>query len=357
MKLSLRTLNRTLLARQLLLARQELAVSPAVSHLVGLQAQTTGPPYLALWSRLHGFRFDDLSDAITSRALVRMTLMRGTLHLAPAADCAVLRPVLQPMLTKALLTLHPGLAAIGIEKVVAAAKDVLADGPLPLTDIGARLRERWPDESERSLYFGAQLLTPMVRVPPSGIWGRSATSANASFAQWIGEDLPETAPAGPMIERYLRAFGPASAADVAAWSRLTGLRPHINALDLVRHQDPNGRELLDVPDGELTDEDVPTPVRYLGVYDNVLLSHADRTRVIAEEHRKVWGAGKNGVFPQTFLVDGFVRGTWVAEGGTLVLTPYANVSKKDVAALKREGMALLKVLAPDEPHTFTMRPL
>jgi hypothetical protein len=98
-------------------------------------------------------------------------------------------------------------------------------------------------------------------------------------------------------------------------------------------------------------------VRYLPEYDNVLLSHADRTRVIADEHRKRWGASKNGVFPQTFLVDGFVRGTWVAENGTLVLTPYAKVSKKDAKALEREGMALLKVIAPDQPHAFTMRPL
>ncbi|WP_285747164.1 winged helix DNA-binding domain-containing protein [Lentzea sp. NBRC 105346] len=354
-------MNRTLLARQLLLARQDVPVVDAITHLVGLQAQTTTPPYLALWSRLQSFSVDDLSSLIEDRTLVRMTLMRGTLHLVAAPDCAALRPVLQPMLAKGLQNAYgPQLKSVDLDELVAEADSLLAEGPLTVADLGSRLLERWPDSTARALSFGAQLLSPMVRVPPSGVWGQSAMPSNGSLRQWSGLELPDTAPAGPMIERYLRAFGPASAADIAAWSKLTGLRPHINQLDLVKYQDPNGRELLDVPDGELTDEDAPAPVRYLPVYDNLLLSHADRTRVMSDEHRKRWGATKNGVFPQTFLVDGFVRGTWEIEetkaAATLVLTGYAKVSKRDQQALSREGAALLKFVAPGKSHDFRFTP-
>ncbi|WP_256668096.1 DNA glycosylase AlkZ-like family protein [Nocardia cyriacigeorgica] len=81
MTLTARTLNRTLLARQHLLERADLAVPEMCDHLVGLQAQDVVPPFVALWSRIADFDPAVVSAGLLDRSLVRITLMRGTIHL------------------------------------------------------------------------------------------------------------------------------------------------------------------------------------------------------------------------------------------------------------------------------------
>ncbi|MCS7482644.1 winged helix DNA-binding domain-containing protein [Umezawaea endophytica] len=349
--LTTRTLNRTTLARQLLLERHDLPPAQAIEHLVGLQAQATSSPYLALWSRLEGFDADVVGAMLVDRTAVRTTLMRGTLHLVTARDCVRLRPVLQPMLTRTgTANFARGREDVDLAAMVAAARPLLDAQPLTNAQLGAALTERWPGHGITGLGTLLQLLLPLVQVPPRGVFGRGGAPLNAVASTWLGTDIPASADPDEAVLRYLAAFGPATAADVTAWSRLTNLRPVIARLDLTTYRDEAGRVLLDVPDGVLTDPETPVPPRFLPDFDNVLLSHADRTRIMSDEHRKRWGAVANAVFPPSFLLDGFLSGTWKADKGVLTITPYRKVSKKDQNALTREGLALLDFLAPGEEH-------
>lgn len=344
-----RTLNRTTLARQMLLERHDLEPEQAIERLVGLQAQATASPYVALWSRLADFDAHRVGTMLVDRTAVRTTLMRGTLHLVTARDCVRLRPVLQAMLTR---TATAGRTPTGMDlaDLVAIAKPLLDTAPMTNAQLAAAVTERWPDHGVSGLGTVLQSLLPMVQVPPRGVFGRSGSPLNAAAATWLGEDIPDSAPADDAVLRYLAAFGPATVADVAAWSRLTGLRAVVDRLDLVRYRDEAGRELLDVPDGVLTDPETPAPPRFLPDFDNVLLSHADRTRIMTDEHRKLWGGVLNGVFPPSFLLDGYLSGTWKADKGVLSITPYRKVSTKDRKALTKEGLTLLDFLAPGKEH-------
>jgi hypothetical protein len=345
-----RTLNRTTLARQMLLERHDLSPSSAVERLVGLQAQATASPYVALWSRLVGFDAGSVGAMLVDRTAVRLTLMRGTLHLVTARDCVRLRPVLQGMLTRAAAgTFGRELGGVDLDELVAAARPLLDAAPMTTAQLATELAERWPDGGRR---LGTVLpyLVPMVQVPPRGVFGRSGSPSHALASSWLGVDIPSSGAADEAVLRYLAAFGPASVADVAAWSRLTGLRAVVKRLSLRTYRDEAGRELLDVPDGVLVDPETPAPVRFLPEFDNVLLSYTDRGRIMSEEDRKRWGGVANGVFPASFLVDGFLSGTWKVDNGVLAVTPYRRLSAGDRDALTVEGLALLEFLAPGVEH-------
>jgi hypothetical protein len=346
-----RALNRTTLARQLLLERHDLPPAQAIEHLVGLQAQATGSPYVALWSRLTGFTAAAVGDRLVDRTMVRTHLMRGTLHLVTAQDCLRLRPVLQPMLSRAAQTnFGRNLVGLDLAELVAAALSLLSSTPMTTAQLGSALQRRWPAHPARALGAVIPTLLPVVQVPPRGLWGRSGSPLNAPVATWLDAPVPFDDSPDETVLRYLAAFGPASVADIAAWSRLTGVRAVVDRLDLRTYRDETGRELLDVPDGVLTDPETPAPPRFLPEFDNVLLSHADRTRIMSDEHRKRWGGVANAVFPASFLLDGFLAGTWKAVGGTLTITPYSKASTKDCRALEREALSLLGFLAPGADH-------
>ncbi|NKE57980.1 winged helix DNA-binding domain-containing protein [Lentzea sp. PSKA42] len=354
--LSNRTLNRTLLARQMLLERTTTPIVEAVEHLGGLQAQAPAPPYLALWTRLTPFEFDALSKLIIDRSLVRMTLWRGTLHLISADDVYLMRTALQPQLNKWARTAMPPATRVEIDldKLARITREYVDTEPRTVAEIGAHLEEHFPEARARELSTQAQMLVPMVQVPPRGIWGVGGIPQNVAMATWLGRDLPEQAAVGELITRYLRAFGPATLADVQAWSRLTGLKAHAAGLELVEYRNEAGKVLLDVPDGVIVPEDTPAPARLLPSFDNVLLGHADRTRIMSEDARSRWGAVRNGVFPPTFLVDGFLRGTWnvveTKDTATLTIEPYFKTTMKDMGGVVREAKAALKVIAPKKAH-------
>ncbi|WNV89844.1 winged helix DNA-binding domain-containing protein [Umezawaea sp. Da 62-37] len=345
-----RTLNRTTLARQLLLDRHDLRPDQAIEHLVGLQAQATASPYVALWSRLNGFTADRVGTMLEDRTAVRTTLMRGTLHLVTARDCAALRPAMQPVLDRAAkANFGRDLVGVDLAALVEAALPLLTE-PRTTAQLGAALAPRWPDHQPRALGNVLPLLVPMVQVPPRGILGRGGPAANAPASTWLGVEIPASTTPDAAVLRYLAAFGPATIADISAWSRLTGVKSAITRLDLKTYRDERGRTLLDVPDGVLIDPDTPAPPRFLPEFDNVLLSHADRTRIMSEEHRKRWSGVANAVFPASFLLDGFLSGTWKTDKGTLTISPYVGLSTKDKDALVREGLALLDFLAPRHDH-------
>lgn len=354
--LSRRALNRALLERQLLLRRAKMPALQAIEHLAGMQAQVPGDPYVGLWSRLHGFGFDDLGGLIAERQAVRATMMRGTIHLMSADDALFYRPKLQGVLER---DVHPN-AMFGKRKLEGLDMDALLDQGRALLEeaprSAAQLREvlapRWPDRDPAALAYAIRVLLPVVHVPPRGIWGRSGPIAFAVMESWLGRPLDADRDPDPLMLRYLRAFGPASVADAATWSGLRGLREVFERLrpSLRTFVDEQGRELFDLPDAPRPDPDVPAPPRFLPGFDNALLSHADRTRVISDEYRKAL-TGVNGLAPGTILLNGFVRGTWSIarekSAAALTIAAFEKLAKKDASALESAGLRLLAGAATD----------
>ncbi|HVU53156.1 MAG TPA: winged helix DNA-binding domain-containing protein [Polyangia bacterium] len=352
-RLTKRGLNRALLARQWLLGRVRRGVPAALEHLVGLQAQNTPSPYLALWSRLEGFRPEALSRLLSTRRAVRLALHRSTIHLVTARDCLALRPVLAPVLARAHASSPFGkrLGALDLAPLVAKARALLEEGPLTTSELGARLAALRPGADAEALGYAMRALLPLVQVPPRGLWGEGGLPRCADAEAWLGRGLATDASPDAFALRYLAAFGPATAADFQAWSGLGGaaplfarLRPRLRVL-----ADERGRELFDVPRAPRPDPDAPAPPRLLPDYDNAFLAHADRARIVAAEDLPRMRA--ENTFLPPFLVDGFVAGTWklerARERATLVLRPMRRLAAPDRAALEAEGEALLGLLAAD----------
>jgi len=344
--LSLRALNRATLARQLLLERHSLPVTDAVHRLGGLQAQEPKHPFVGLWTRLDGFRPEELHDALGAAAIVRGTLLRGTVHLARADDHAALWPALAAMLAKSAERFADQLAGVPVADVVAAGRELLAEGPMTFGDLRPALQERFPDSHDRALGYVVMGL-PLAMVPTDGRWGFAADSRFGL----VSHPLKEPDPAA-LVRRHLAAFGPATPADVQAWSGVTGAKATLAALgdDLVTLRDESGRTLFDLPDAPLPDPDTPAPARYLPEFDNLVLAHKDRTRLVADEHRGRITT-KNLRVNATILVDGMVAGTWtgaVKRGeATLRVKPFAWLPRATQTELEREGEALMRFLEPD----------
>jgi hypothetical protein len=350
-----RALNRALLERQLLLYRRELGVAEAIEWLVGLQAQVPRDPYVGLWSRLDGFRPEALGELIETGRAVRIATLRGTLHLHTDRDCLALRPVVQPVLTRIVSGVRAwqrDLDGLDVKEVLAVARGLVEEEPRGVAELGRMLRERWPERDAAVLGYAAHYSLPFVQVPPRGVWGRTGRARVTTAEAFLGRPLAtETAP-DAMVLRYLAAFGPATVADVRAWCGLSGLREAVDRLrpGLRSFRDERGRELLDVPDGPLPSPATPAPPRFLPEYDNVLLGHEDRTRVLGPARRAF---GEGGMSGSAFLLDGFVAGRWRLErdrdGATLLVAPYEPLGRDDSDALRDEGERLLALLAADAP--------
>jgi hypothetical protein len=345
-----RELNRATLERQLLLRRRKLSAVEAIEHLVGMQAQAPAPPYVGLWTRLEDFHPDDLKRLILERRAVRIALMRTTVHLVSARDCLAMRPLMQPVFDRTLYSTRANranLEGVDIEALVAAGRALLEERPRTAKELGKLLQEQWPEHDPASLARAIRHLVPLVQVPPRGLWGKSGPAAHTTAEAWLGRPLDPAPSLEETILRYLGAFGPATVKDVQTWSGLTRLGEVIERVRprLRIFRDERGKELFDVPDAPMPDPDTQAPPRFLPEFDNLILSHADRTRVIAEEYRKAI-ASKNGMVPASVLVDGFVRGTWKTERSrgkaTLEVKPFEPLAKEDRDALAEEGERLIR---------------
>jgi hypothetical protein len=350
-----RALNRALLERQWLLRRRIATEDDALDHLVGMQSQAPLAPYVGLWSRLEGFGPDGLSERMTDRRVVRaMGMLRGTIHLLRRDDALALRPVLQRMLDGSFRSspFRKNVDGLDLAELHAVGRAVLDRQPLTVAALATRLAARWPESDPVSMAYAVRYLVPTVQVPPRGVWGTTGPARLATLESWVREPIGTADAPDPFVLRYLGAYGPASVADITTWSWLTGMREVVERLrpNLRTFRDERGRELFDVPDGALPDPDQPAPPRYLPEYDNVLLSHADRTRIVPKG-RKVPLPPGNGAAIGTFLVDGYFRGTWRIErgGGTaaLLIAPDSALAPPDRTALEEEGDALLRFVASD----------
>lgn len=348
--LSARAVNRATLARQMLLERADQTPAQAVARLAGLQGQEPKHPYVGLWTRLTGFQASDLTRAVHERELVRATFFRGTLHLVTKADYLRFRGTLAPVLESGLKLLGDRAAGLDPKKVVAAARKILADEPLTFTQIRDALIEQFPEVNDRALGFTTRMLVPLVMVPTDTRWGYSANARFTPAETWLGQaPTPDVVPKD-LVERYLRAFGPATPADFQTWSGLTKAKALFDASELERFKDESGKILYDLPDAPRPGPDVEAPVRFLPEFDNLLLAHAKRERVIADEFRPTVFT-KNLRIKSTYLVDGQVSGVWTAEKkrgvATLTLTPLGKPGKRSKSELEREGTALLEFLEPE----------
>ena len=310
--LSDRVLNRTLLQRQHLLERVDVAPLAMVEHLLGLQAQDVLPPYLSLAARLTDPDPHPVSAALADRTAVRVLLMRGTLHLVTADDALVLRPWVQPFLTASVRSADFGRAfpAEEYDGLVAETGALLAPGPLTGAELGERLAATRPSLTASRATALAKTLAALAQLPPRGRWGLPGGQVYLPLAEWLERPPAEPEP-GEIVRRWLRAYGPGSPADVTTWSGVRGMREVFAGLgeELVRYEDERGRTTYDLADLPLVDPATPAPVRLLGVYDNLWLSHSERTRVTTPEHRRAW-MGLNGGTDATVFADGMLAGLW-----------------------------------------------
>ena len=330
------------------------AVLEMIEHLVGMQAQAPFPPYYGLLARLDGFRAADLAGLLLSRDVVRIALMRGTIHLVSARDCLLLRPLLQPVLDRALATTFGRqLAGADVPSVGEAGRLLAERQPRTFAELGSLLGETWPDHPPAALAQAVRAVVPLVQVPPRAVWGHAGQARHTPAETWLGRPLDTGGSLAVMVRRYLAAFGPATVRDVQAWSGLTRLREVIEPMrpGLRTFHDEDGRELFDLPGAPRPDPEVPAPARLVPEYDNLILSHDDRTRILSEGDRKRLFSLLN-VFPGTVLLGGFARGMWrlgrSRDTATLTVELFGDrVPARDRDEVTAEAGRVLAFAAPD----------
>ncbi len=358
--LSPRALNRALMARQMLLERAAMPVADAIAHLVALQAQIPSDPYFGLWSRLKDFDPEALASLITQRQAVRMTSLRGTVHLTTAEDARVLRPWTQAMITRVLASTPFGKNTVGVDRdaVATVARAVVDETPMTLAKLRPTLAKAFPDYPANDLSYVFHYTWPLVQVPPRGLWRQSSAPKVTTLQAWLGKLLAKPSPER-IILRYLAAHGPATVADARSWSGVTNLAPVFEKLrpKLVTFRDERGTELFDLPDAPRPDPETPVPPRFLPVYDNVILGYANRDRILR-------GASHNLPFEninvRPFLLDGYVAGFWkltqTKNDATVTIEPFTAPNRTGKAALMAEGRALLKFAAASGKGDVVMAP-
>lgn len=352
--LSTRALNRATMERQMLLRRTALPVKDAVSRLVGLQAQNTRPPYFQLFSRLEGFDPAHLSALMESREVVRIVTLRSTIHTHTAEDALTLRPLVQPARDRELNMFRSGLAGVDLDRLASLARELVEERPRTMKELREGLRLHWPDADPQSLGVAARCRLPLVQVTPRGLWGRSGQVALTTAGHWLDSAPRPAASPDATVLRYLGAFGPASVKDLQMWAGLTRMREVFERLrpGLVTFRDENGVELFDLPDAPRPDPGTPAPPRFLPEFDNVLLGHADRTRVIPPAYK-----GRNGVGNQSYgtvLADGFLAALWrldeTADDAVVTVQALGDLGPATRDEITQEAVDLLTVMTPAPAH-------
>ena len=340
--LTQRELNRALLERQFLLTRRREGLPRALERLGGIQAQYAPSMYIGLWSRLAGFERGSLTRALERRSVVQATLMRSTIHLVSARDywpfAAGTRDARWESWQRAYRRGPTPQAALAAARRL---ERLLRGGP--------RSRSELLDGIDDPRFRGASTRLNLVRVPPSGTWERRRADLYARAEDWLGAQPSVPAEDGLdlLIRRYLRAFGPASPADVASWAgmRLTPVNAALEQIELRQFRDERGGLLVDLPRAPLPAADTPAPARYLPTWDATLLANCRRTQILPEEHRPKIFHIKKPQSEMTFLVDGAVAGVWKQDGNRVRLHPFGRLSRADRDELEAEAERLAAYIA------------
>lgn len=353
-RLTLAELNRATLARQHLLERSSMAPLAMIEHLVGLQAQAPNPPFIGLWSRIDALSFDEVSQLVLDRRAVRILTMRGTVHLLTAGDALGLQPLCRPVFDREFKAVRgKKLAAAGIDRdlVRDRAEALLRKEPMSARQLAEVIMDEhpdWPESVREHVAAVPRVSLPLVQIPPRGIWGESGTPTYRLIDDWLSAE-PEPMPLEEVARRYLAAFGPATVRDLQQWCGLTRLKAVVEGIagELEVFEGPNGETLYDLPDAPRPAADIPVPVRILPEFDNLLVSYADRSRVISDERRKAMST-LNGMVPGTVLVDGVVAALakpQKAKGvARLRIMPLERLGKAVRAEIEAEGRAMLAAM-------------
>ena len=351
--LTRRALNRATLARQYLLERAPVGAIDAIEHLGGMQSQAPLAPYVGLWTRLRDFAHAELATLTEERQVVRLQLMRNTVHLVSKRD-GLGWPALFTGLQAAEFraNFRVGIEGVDQRSLLLQAGRLLAERPRTRAELGRLLAERWPDAEPRSLGYTVTLHLALCQVPPRGVWGKGGPATWAPLEDWLDAPM-RSAPVDDLVVRYLGAFGPASVADVQAWSGLTRLGEVVERLPVRTFRGEAGQTLHDLPDAPRPAEDAPAPPRFLPEYDNLLLSHKDRTRVIPHGRPVPLPPG-NGATSGTFLIDGRWQGTWQIRDQTLRIRPFTQLRPADRDALLTEAEQLCGFAAPEQTRTIVL---
>jgi hypothetical protein len=327
--LTQRELNRALLARQLLLERVRLPLPRAVDRFGGIQAQYAPSSYVAMWTRLEGFRRDQLTRALERRTVVQGTLLRGTIHIVSRREYWLWAEAIREPRREWLRRAWPKLAALDVDAVNRTLRDALRDGPLHRNELVALVGKDAFQASDLNL----------VRVPPSGTWEYRRADLYAAAEDWVGpNDADAEAGRELLVRRYLAAFGPARAADIQGWAAigLPRIKAVLERLELRRFRDEHGRDLVDLPRAPLPDPETPAPARFIPVWEAMLLVHARRTGVLTEDFRPILFNSRLPASMSTFLLDGVVAGAWRYERGRILLQPFRKLTRAERAQLKDE---------------------
>jgi len=356
-----RALNRALLARQLLLERRRGSAAGTIEHLVGMQAQAPNLPYVGLWARLVGFRPDELSRQVEARQAIRLSLMRNTIHLVTRRDALGVKPLFMRLGERGFLRGSPWgrqMRDADMVEIARAGREIMGEKPRTIAELARLLGKRIPDHDGVAMAYGVRYMVPLVFTPPRGVWRGRGQVTLTTFEAWLGQAPGPAIAEEDFVLRYLKAFGPASVADMRAWSGLAmraafeRLRPRLRVF-----RDPDGRELFDLPRAPRPPAELEVPVRFLPDYDNILLGHADRTRILAPG-RHLGLFSSNGIMKGSVLVDGFVRGAWIPTSAMLHITPFDKpFSRKEARDVAGEGLKLMEFLAPGEKHDLSFGPV
>lgn len=361
-----RSSNRGTLARQLLLERIPIDPFDAIERLVGLQAQIPLDPYTALWSRIEGFDPRAVGAQLEDRSLVRIVVMRGTIHLVTSRDARWMRPVTQPVMDQEILRhseYAPLLVGVDLEPVLTFAREALAETPMAARALRSVLAAEFPDLDAAALAYACRCHLPLVQIPPRGVWGKTLQVTSTPFESWTGQELDTARGVDELLLRYLGAYGPASVADFTTFTRLTGLREVVerNRGILRTFHSATGVELFDLPDAPRPSADTPAPVRFLPEYDNLLLSHAVRTRFGSDESRRF--ADAEGPVRGTVLVDGTVQAVWHPEqvdgpkGPTRLVVEHLPLGAAQRDDVESEAAAFVAFRYGDGEHEVQLRKL
>lgn len=322
--LSTAELRRTVLARQLLTVRADVEIPEALSNVASLQAQYAPTTYIGLWSRLSGFRRDDLTAALDARRVVQGTMMRSTIHLAAAADYWPLNLAIRDSRRQ----WYRRVRRVPEDAVLAAAARTRA--AFDDTDVLTR-KELDALAGPEGSYVG--MFVDLVRVPPSGTWERRRADRFALAERWVGPE-PDVAAEDAwrhLVRHYLRGFGPATVAEIANWAGVNVgvVKAVLASMSLARFRAEDGAVLVDLPELGVAPDTTPLPARFIGPWEALLLVHARRAGILGEDDRpRVFDVRTPHSF-NTFLVGGTVRGTWREAAGRIEIDPWRPLSRAE----------------------------
>jgi Winged helix DNA-binding domain len=358
-KLSLQALNRATLDRQWLLERHDATALEAIEHLAGMQAQAPLAPYVGLWTRLKDFRPAELVKLLEDRQAVRGSLMRATIHLVSSRDFLAFRPLIQPRLEREVYqNITYGrhrLEGLDMDAVLQAGIDRMTQSPATAVQLREYLGPLWPDREPAALAHAVRCLLPTIQIPPRGIWNKGGNPTMSTADLWLNSPITSKPSVENLVLRYLAAYGPATVADAQTWSGLTHLSEVFDRLDLRTYTTPDSnRPLYDLPDIPLPPEDTEPPTRFLPEYDNLLLSHADRTRWIDTPTRKRLTL-QDLLTKGTILHNGHPKALWTLTktpktNPTLQITPFTNLPRNAWQSIESEAHNLLTFNNPEITH-------